>query len=132
MTVTTDALRELVDSYDAAALPPLSSVLVRCPELPAELPADLAIGEVAEITGVSAHSLRYGLTADDFRRTQPQGRARNLAANLKLVEEIRARDGRYAPTPSQVALAWVRSRGDDVVLSTAGYGTVHRIVGRGR
>jgi hypothetical protein len=44
MTVTTEALRELVDSYDAAVLPPLSSVLVRCLELPAEL----AIGEVAE------------------------------------------------------------------------------------
>jgi hypothetical protein len=30
-------------------------VLVRC----LELPADLAIGEVAEITGVNAHTLRY-------------------------------------------------------------------------
>jgi hypothetical protein len=59
MTVTTEALRGLVDSDDAADLPPLSSVLVRCLELPAELPADLAIGEVAEITGVSAHTLRY-------------------------------------------------------------------------
>lgn len=59
MTVTTEALRELVNSDDAADLPPLSSVLVRCLELPAELPAGLAIGEVAEITGVSAHTLRY-------------------------------------------------------------------------
>jgi hypothetical protein len=58
MTVTTEALRELVDSDDAADLPPLSSVLVRCLELPAELPADLTIGEVSEITGVSAHTLR--------------------------------------------------------------------------
>jgi DNA-binding transcriptional MerR regulator len=55
MTVTTEALRELVNSDDAADLPPLSSVLVRC----LELPAGLAIGEVAEITGVSAHTLRY-------------------------------------------------------------------------
>ena len=59
MTVTTEALRELVNSDDAADLSPLSSVLVRCLELPAELPAGLAIGEVAEITGVSAHTLRY-------------------------------------------------------------------------
>jgi DNA-binding transcriptional MerR regulator len=57
--IRAEALRELVDSDDAADLPPLSSVLVRCLELPAELPADLAIGEVAEITGVSAHTLRY-------------------------------------------------------------------------
>jgi hypothetical protein len=55
MTVTTETLRELVGSCDAAELPPLSSVLVRCLELPAEL----AISEVAEITGVSAHTLRY-------------------------------------------------------------------------
>jgi DNA-binding transcriptional MerR regulator len=55
MTVTTETLRELVDSHDAVDLPPLSSVLVRC----LELPADLAIGEVAEITGVSARTLRY-------------------------------------------------------------------------
>jgi DNA-binding transcriptional MerR regulator len=55
MTVTTETLRELVDSHDAVDLPPLSSVLVRC----LELPVDLAIGEVAEITGVSAHTLRY-------------------------------------------------------------------------
>jgi DNA-binding transcriptional MerR regulator len=59
MTVTTETLRELVGSCDAAELPPLSSVLVRCLELPAELPAELAISEVAEITGVSAHTLRY-------------------------------------------------------------------------
>ncbi|MGH3769750.1 MAG: MerR family transcriptional regulator [Pseudonocardiaceae bacterium] len=59
MTVTTETLRGLVDSHEAADLPPLSSVLVRCLELPADLPADLAIGEVAEITGVSAHTLRY-------------------------------------------------------------------------
>ncbi len=55
MTVTTEAFRELVDSHDAADLPSLSSVLVRF----LQLPADLAIGEVAEITGVSAHTLRY-------------------------------------------------------------------------
>jgi DNA-binding transcriptional MerR regulator len=59
MTVATEQLRELVDSIDPAYLPPLSSVLVRCLELPADTPAELAIGEVAEITGVSAHTLRY-------------------------------------------------------------------------
>lgn len=59
MTVATEQLRELVDSVDAAELPPLSSVLVRCLELPADRPAELTIGEVADITGVSAHTLRY-------------------------------------------------------------------------
>jgi DNA-binding transcriptional MerR regulator len=59
MTAATQRLRELVDSYDAPDLPPLSGELVRWLDLPADLPADLAIGDVAEVTGVSAHTLRY-------------------------------------------------------------------------
>lgn len=59
MTVTTEQLRELVHSHDPADLPALSSVLVRSLGRAAELPAELAIGEVAKITGVSAHTLRY-------------------------------------------------------------------------
>ncbi len=51
MTAATERLRELVDSYDAPDLPPLSAELVRTLDLPANLPAELAIGEVAEATG---------------------------------------------------------------------------------
>ena len=32
---------------------------MRTLDLPVDLPAELAIGEVAEATGVSAHTLRY-------------------------------------------------------------------------
>jgi DNA-binding transcriptional MerR regulator len=55
MTVTTEALRELVDSHDAADLP---AAVVGAGALPgaASGPGDR---EVAEITGVSAHTLRY-------------------------------------------------------------------------
>jgi DNA-binding transcriptional MerR regulator len=59
MTATTERLRELVDSCDAADLPPLSVELVRTLDLPADPPTELAISEVAEATGVSAHTLRY-------------------------------------------------------------------------
>jgi DNA-binding transcriptional MerR regulator len=59
MTVATAELRELVESHDPADLPPLSSVLVRCLDRAGELPAELTISEVAEITGVSTHTLRY-------------------------------------------------------------------------
>jgi aryl-alcohol dehydrogenase-like predicted oxidoreductase len=55
------------------------------------------------------------LTADDFRRTQPRRQAGNLAENLKLVEEIRSIAARYDAMHSQVALAWVLARGEDVV-----------------
>jgi DNA-binding transcriptional MerR regulator len=59
MTAATERLLELVDSRDAPDLPPLSAELVRTLDLPEDLPAELAIGDVAEATGVSAHTLRY-------------------------------------------------------------------------
>jgi DNA-binding transcriptional MerR regulator len=55
VTAATEALRELVASCD----PPLSPELVRALDLPADLPAELTIAQVAEATGVSAHTLRY-------------------------------------------------------------------------
>ncbi len=51
----------------------------------------------------------------DFRRNNPRFRGENFQRNLDLVarvEEIAAEKGR---TPAQIALAWVLSRGDDVV-----------------
>lgn len=59
VTVTTEALRELVDGSGAAELPPLSQQLVRCLELPADLPERLSIAEVADAIQVSSHTLRY-------------------------------------------------------------------------
>jgi aryl-alcohol dehydrogenase-like predicted oxidoreductase len=55
------------------------------------------------------------LAADDFRHTLPRWQEGNLAANLTLVEEIRSIAARYDAMPSQVALAWVLARGEDVV-----------------
>lgn len=55
------------------------------------------------------------LAADDFRRFLPQWQADNLAANLKLIDLIRSIAARYDATPSQVALAWLLARGEDVV-----------------
>ena len=55
------------------------------------------------------------LATDDFRRTQPRWQAGNLAANLDLVDQVRSIATRHDATPSQVALAWVLARGQDVV-----------------
>jgi aryl-alcohol dehydrogenase-like predicted oxidoreductase len=55
------------------------------------------------------------LPEDDRRRSMPRFRPENFERNLELVrvvEEIAAEKG---ATPAQVALAWVHSRGDDVV-----------------
>jgi len=55
------------------------------------------------------------LADDDFRRSLPRFEADNLAANLELVQEVRAVATRYAATPGQVALAWLLAQGNDVV-----------------
>jgi aryl-alcohol dehydrogenase-like predicted oxidoreductase len=48
-------------------------------------------------------------------RRFPRFERENLEANLKLVEQVEAVASRHDATPGQVALAWVLSRGDDVV-----------------
>ena len=55
------------------------------------------------------------LAADDFRRYSPRFQGDNFAKNLELVDKVTsiARDKRC--TPGQLALAWVMSRGNDIV-----------------
>jgi aryl-alcohol dehydrogenase-like predicted oxidoreductase len=56
------------------------------------------------------------LQEDDSRRQRfPRFERENLEANLKLVEQVEAVASRHDATPGQVALAWVLSRGDEVV-----------------
>ena len=49
------------------------------------------------------------------RQRFPRFERENLEANLALVEQVEAVAARHGATPGQVALAWVLSRGDDVV-----------------
>ena len=55
------------------------------------------------------------LAEDDFRRENPRFQGENFARNLELVERVRAIADEKGVTASQLALAWVLSRGDDVV-----------------
>jgi aryl-alcohol dehydrogenase-like predicted oxidoreductase len=55
------------------------------------------------------------LAADDFRRNNPRFRSENVGHNAELVETVVAVAAEKDATPAQVALAWVVSRGDDVV-----------------
>ncbi len=55
------------------------------------------------------------LDSTDFRRRGPRFQEENLRRNLELVAEVEALAAEKAATPSQVALAWVLSRGDDLV-----------------
>ncbi|HEY2473742.1 MAG TPA: aldo/keto reductase [Candidatus Cybelea sp.] len=55
------------------------------------------------------------LASNDFRRTNPRFSADNAKANEALVIVVREVAKECGATPAQVALAWVLSRGDDVV-----------------
>jgi aryl-alcohol dehydrogenase-like predicted oxidoreductase len=52
---------------------------------------------------------------DDWRRTHPRFTGEAFAANLRLVDAVRAMAEDKGCTAGQLALAWVLSRGDDVV-----------------
>ena len=54
-------------------------------------------------------------TADDFRAHSPRFRGENFQKNLTLVREVETIAKRLACTPSQLALAWLLAKGDDIV-----------------
>jgi aryl-alcohol dehydrogenase-like predicted oxidoreductase len=55
------------------------------------------------------------LTEDDFRRHHPRMQGENFEQNRALAEHVRELAEEKGCTPAQLALAWVLSRGDDVV-----------------
>ncbi len=63
------------------------------------------------------------LASDDFRRVSPRFAGENFARNLDLVREVERMAAEKQHKPSQIALAWVLSRGPDVVPIP---GTKHR------
>jgi aryl-alcohol dehydrogenase-like predicted oxidoreductase len=52
---------------------------------------------------------------DDSRRNHPRFQGANFERNLKIVERVREIAARKRIEPGQLALAWVLSRGDDIV-----------------
>ena len=88
------------------------SVLPACRELGIGLVAYAPLGR-GFLTG------RYGSLADfpegDYRRTAPRFQGENFARNLGLVAKVADLARRERATPAQIALAWVLSRGRDVV-----------------
>jgi aryl-alcohol dehydrogenase-like predicted oxidoreductase len=55
------------------------------------------------------------LAPDDFRRHNPRFQGENFTSNLRLVDRVREMAAEKGVTATQLALAWVLSRGDDVV-----------------
>ena len=86
------------------------------------LPVTRELGISITAYGVLSRGLLSGhwrpereLTAGDFRGHSPRFQGDNLDANLRLVEALRAVAGDLGGTVAQVAIAWVLSRGDDMV-----------------
>jgi aryl-alcohol dehydrogenase-like predicted oxidoreductase len=52
---------------------------------------------------------------NDFRKTHPRFTGENFQRNLDLVEQVRQLAAEKGVTPGQLALAWVLSRGEDIV-----------------
>ena len=55
------------------------------------------------------------LAEGDYRRSSPRFQGENFQRNLDLVERVEEIAGEKGITPAQLALAWVLSRGEDVV-----------------
>ena len=56
-----------------------------------------------------------GADPQDFRRMSPRFRPENLDRNLALVEALRAVAAARGATVAQIAIAWVLSRGEDIL-----------------
>ena len=56
-----------------------------------------------------------GLAPNDWRRNNPRFQGENLAHNLALVDAVNALAQQRGCTPAQLALAWLLSRGDQIV-----------------
>jgi aryl-alcohol dehydrogenase-like predicted oxidoreductase len=86
------------------------------------LPACRELGIGVTAYGVLTRGLLSGhwskdrvLAATDFRAVGPRFSGDNLDRNLALVEALRAVAEEKAMTVAQAAIAWVLSRGDDIV-----------------
>lgn len=55
------------------------------------------------------------LPEGDWRRTNPRFQGKNFEQNLKVVKELEKIAQQKNCTPSQLALAWVLAKGDDIV-----------------
>jgi aryl-alcohol dehydrogenase-like predicted oxidoreductase len=69
---------------------------------------------------------RQDFGADDFRNRNPRFSDEAFEANQKIVDVVKDVAAAHGATPAQVALAWVQSRGQDVV-SIPGTSKVSRL-----
>jgi len=79
---------------------------------------ELGVGIVAYgamTRGLLTGTLDGKFAPTDFRAHNPRFQGANFAANMRKVEGLAAIAARLDATPAQLAIAWVMSRGDDIV-----------------
>ncbi len=64
---------------------------------------------------ISGHWTKRSVGAGDFRKASPRFQDGNVDHNLELVEALRKVADRLGAKVAQVAIAWVASRGDDII-----------------
>ncbi|MFI9610733.1 aldo/keto reductase [Streptomyces sp. NPDC052023] len=86
------------------------------------LPTARELGVAVTAYGVLSRGLISGhftadrrLAADDFRAMSPRFQGENLRHNLNLVEALRKIAEQKGVSVAQIAIAWVLSRGEDIV-----------------
>jgi len=67
---------------------------------------------------ISGHWTKRSAGASDFRSMSPRFQDGNVDRNLALVEALRQVANRLGVTVAQVAIAWVASRGPDIIPLT--------------
>jgi aryl-alcohol dehydrogenase-like predicted oxidoreductase len=89
-----------------------AEVLPACRELGVSLVAYSPLGR-GMLTGTIAKDTP--LAENDFRRAAPRFQGKNLDANLRLVEALRALADEKGCAPGQLALAWLLYQGPEIV-----------------
>ncbi|RBQ17558.1 aldo/keto reductase [Spongiactinospora rosea] len=119
--VSADTLRKAAAVHPIAALQSEYSLFTRGLEediLPAARELGIALVAYSPISrGILSGAVVSAddLAADDFRRTAPRMAPDAIEHNLALVAEVRAIADEAGCTPAQLALAWLLTRGDDVI-----------------
>lgn len=91
---------------------PEAEVLTACRELGIAFVAYSPLGR-GMLTGSITTDTK--LAPNDFRRSSPRFQGASLAANVKLVDTVRALAAEKACSPGQLALAWLLHQADDII-----------------
>ncbi|PZG53912.1 aldo/keto reductase [Spongiactinospora gelatinilytica] len=119
--VSADTLRKAAAVHPIAALQSEYSLFTRGLEediLPVARELGIALVAYSPISrGILSGAVASAddLSADDFRRSAPRMAPDAIEHNLALVAEVRAIAEEAGCTPAQLALAWLLTRGDDVI-----------------